>query len=81
VLYSNKFVLKIGVYVSKLRAAKSNAHLCLANELVTFPAQQINPILWMESIVTAKITHGHLLERTIKCYREQKLCKLTTERL
>jgi hypothetical protein len=81
VFYYNKFVLKIGVYVSKLGAAKSNALLCLTDELDTFLSQQINSILWTESIVTAKITHGHLLERTFKWYREQKLCKLTTERL
>lgn len=79
--YSNKFVLKISVYVSKLRAAESNAHLCLTDELDTFTSQQINSILWVERIVNAKITHGHLLERIFKCYREQKLCKLTTERL
>ena len=79
--YSNKCVLKISVYASKLRDAKGNAHLCLTDELDTFPSQQINFILWIESIVTAKITHGHLLERTFKCYREQQLCKLTTGRL
>jgi hypothetical protein len=75
VFYSSKFVSKINVYVSKLRAAKSNAHLCLTDELDTFPSQQINSLLSVERIVKAKITHGHLLERTFKCYRERKLCK------
>jgi len=74
--YSNKCVLKISVCVSKLRTAKSNARLYLTDELDTFPSQQINFILWMESTFTAKITDGHLLERTFKCYRGQKLCKL-----
>lgn len=79
--YSNKFALKINVYVSKLRAAKSNAHLCLTDELDTVPSKQINSILWVGKIVKDKITLRHLLECTFNCYREQKLCKLTTERL